>query len=88
MELDTDLEIFYSRRIGQEISFNENDYILNNEELINYDKKPNLINSVKLTGTTDKKLSIGFLNAITAKAHAYFKNKIQVMKESSYSSNY
>ena len=68
-------KFFYSRRIGQEISFNENDYILNNEELINYDKKPNLINSVKLTGTTDKKLSIGFLNAITAKAHAYFKNK-------------
>ena len=68
-------KFFYTRRIGQEISFNENDYILNNEELINYDKKPNLINSVKLTGTTDKKLSIGFLNAITAKAHAYFRDK-------------
>ena len=77
MELDTDLgKFFYSRRIGQEISFNENDYILNNEELIKYDKKPNLINSVKLTGTTDKKLSIGFLNAITGEAHAYFSNKI------------
>ena len=69
-------KFFYSRRIGQEISFNENDYILNNEELIKYDKKPNLINSVKLTGTTDKKLSIGFLNAITGEAHAYFSNKI------------
>ena len=68
-------KFFYSRRIGQEISFNENNYIGDNEELINYDKKPNLINSVKVTGTTDKKLSIGFLNAITDKAYAYFRNK-------------
>ena len=42
--------------------------------MISYDEKPNLINSVKVTGTTDKKLSIGFLNAITANAYAYFKN--------------
>ena len=68
-------KFFYSRRIGQEISFNENDYSGENEELINYDKKPNLINSIKVTGTTDKKLSIGFLNALTDKAYAYFRDK-------------
>ena len=67
-------EFFYSRRIGQEINFDENEYLQDNEELIRYDEKPNLINSVKVTGTTDKKLSIGFLNALTANAYAYFKN--------------
>ena len=65
---------FYSRRIGQEIRFNENDYINDGEEIISYDEKPNLINSVKITGTTDGKLSIGFLNAITEKAYAYIKD--------------
>jgi len=65
---------FYSRRIGQEIKFNEDDYINDGEEIISYDEKPNLINSVKITGTTDGKLSIGFLNAITEKAYAFIKN--------------
>ena len=59
---------FYSRRIGQDIRFNEDDYLNDGDELIEYDQKPDLINSVKITGTTDGKLSIGFLNAITAKA--------------------
>ena len=65
---------FYSRRIGEEISFNESDYINANEELIRYDNKPELINSTKISGTTDNKLSIGVLNAITGKAYAYFRN--------------
>jgi len=65
---------FYSRRIGQEINFNENDYLNDDEEILSYDEKPDLINSLKVTGTTDGKLSIGFLNAVTAKAFAYIKN--------------
>ena len=65
---------FYSRRIGQEIRFNENDYLNDGEEIITYDEKPDLINSVKVTGTTDGKLSIGFLNAITGRAYAFIKN--------------
>ena len=64
---------FYSRRIGQKINFNESDYLNDGEELIRYDEKPDLINSVKITGTTDGKLSIGFLNAFTANAFAYIK---------------
>ncbi len=64
---------FYSRRIGQEIQFNESDFLNVGDELINYDKKPDLINSIKITGTTDRKLSIGFLNAITDKAYAYIR---------------
>ena len=65
---------FYSRRIGEEISFNESEYINANEELIRYDNKPELINSTKISGTTDNKLSIGVLNAVTGKAYAYFRN--------------
>ncbi len=67
---------FYSRRIGQKLNFNENDYLLDNEELLMYDKKPKLINSVKVTGTTDTKLSIGIINTITDNAYAYFKNNV------------
>ena len=65
---------FYSRRIGQDINFNENDYLNENEEVIFYDEKPDIINSVKITGTTDKQLSIGFLNAITDKAYVNIRN--------------
>ena len=50
---------FYSRRIGQKINFNESDYLRKNEELLSYENKPKLLNSVKITGTTEKKLSIG-----------------------------
>ena len=64
---------FYSRRIGQSVQFNESDFLKDGDELIDYDEKPDLINSVKITGTTDQKLSIGFLNAITGKAYAYIK---------------
>jgi len=67
---------FYSRRIGQKLDFNENDYLLDNEELLMYDKKPKLINSVKVTGTTDTKLSVGIINTITDNAYAYFKNNL------------
>ena len=72
---------FYSRRIGQDIRFNEDDYLNDGDELIEYDEKPDLINSVKITGTTDGKLSIGFLNAITAKAYAYIRNGTSTRKE-------
>jgi len=67
---------FYSRRIGQKLDFNESDYLLDNEELLMYDKKPKLINSVKVTGTTDTKLSVGIINTITDNAYAYFKNNL------------
>ena len=65
---------FYSRRIGQKINFNESDYLRKNEELLSYENKPKLLNSVKITGTTEKKLSIGIINAITDETYAYFKN--------------
>ena len=65
---------FYSRRIGDDISFDLDELLENNEELINYDTKANLINSIKLTGTTNSGLSIGIINSITEKAYANIKN--------------
>ena len=69
-------KFFYSRRIGQKINFNESDYLNEGEELIRYDEKSDLINSVKITGTTDGKLSVGFLNAFTANAYAFIKTTL------------
>jgi len=65
---------FYSRRIGQKINFNEGDYLGENEQLLSYENKPKLLNSVKITGTTEKKLSIGVINAITDETYAFLVN--------------
>jgi len=65
---------FYSRRIGDDISLNLEEVIDDNEEIINYDTKAKLINSIKLTGTTDSGLSIGIINSITDKAYANIRN--------------
>ena len=73
---------FYSRRIGEEINFNEDDILKNNEELINYDVKPDLLNSIKITGTTDSGLSVGFINSITGNAYARILNKLSGEKRS------
>ena len=66
---------FYSRRIGQEIDFNEKNFLTKEEELLNYDLKPDLLNSLKVTGTTDSGLSVGFINSITDNAYAKVINK-------------
>ncbi len=61
---------FYSRRIGDDIYLDTDEVIEDNEELISYDTKAKLINSIKLTGTTNSGLSIGIINSITKKAYA------------------
>ena len=66
---------FYSRRIGEEIEFDENNFLNNDEEILNYDLKSDLLNSIKITGTTDSGLSIGFINSITDNAYARVMNK-------------
>ena len=65
---------FYSRRIGDDISLDFEEIIGDNEEIINYDTKAKLINSIKLTGTTNSGLSIGIINSITDKAYANIRN--------------
>ena len=65
---------FYSRRIGDDINLNTDELIKDNEELISYETKSNLVNSIKLTGTTNSGLSIGIINSITEKAYANVKD--------------
>ncbi len=67
-------QFFYSRRIGQEVSFDADEFLNSNEELVSYERNPELINLTKLSGITNKKLSIGFLNAITDKSVAKIQN--------------
>ena len=65
---------FYSRRIGDDVNLNMDELIKDSEELISYDTKAKLVNSIKLTGTTNSGLSIGIINSITEKAYANVKN--------------
>ena len=65
---------FYSRRIGDDINFEEEEILNKNEEISSYDRKADLLNSFKLTGTTNSGLSIGFINSITGNAYASVKN--------------
>ena len=60
---------FYSRRIGEKVSVS-NDLLENDQQIFNFDETPQLLNTVKVTGTTNRNLSIGFLNAITDKVEA------------------
>ena len=64
---------FYSRRIGEKVSVDD-DLLENDEQVFNFDDTPQLLNTVKVTGTTSKNLSIGFLNAITDKVDAEIQN--------------
>ena len=73
---------FYSRRIGQRTSINEDEILNDGDELLSYDETPKLLNSIKLTGTTNNNLSIGFINAITDKSYALIReNNDNVRKE-------
>ena len=67
---------FYSRRIGEDISFDEEEILNKNEEISSYDRKADLLNSIKLTGTTNSGLSIGFINSITDNAYATVTNSL------------
>ena len=64
---------FYSRRIGEKVSVDD-DLLVNDEQVFNFDDTPQLLNTIKVTGTTNKNLSIGFLNAITDKVDAEIQN--------------
>ena len=70
---------FYSRRIGEKISV-EDDLLENDEQVFNFDDTPQLLNTIKITGTTNKNLSIGFLNAITDKVDAEIQNSSSIQR--------
>lgn len=71
-ELFSKGNIFFSRRIGQvPVRYKEvDDALLTNEEIVNNPTQSQLLNAVKLSGRTRKKLGIGILNAITASTKA------------------
>jgi hypothetical protein len=62
--------IFYSRRIGGDLSSSGEDFIQENEKVSASDNSIDLINAIKISGRTDNKLGIGFFNAITKKSTA------------------
>ena len=70
---------FYSRRIGEKVSLDD-DLLENDEQLLNFDETPQLLNTIKVTGTTNKNLSIGFLNAITDKVDAEIQNSSSIQR--------
>ena len=70
--------LFYSRRVGNRPStFPET---ADNEEIVNFPEKVQLINAVKISGRTKKGLGIGFFNAITEKTSATIE-KTEIINE-------
>ncbi|MCW5520536.1 carbohydrate binding family 9 domain-containing protein [Aureitalea sp. L0-47] len=69
VELFNKGRIFFSRRIGNEPSGPLED-LNENEEYDEFPNKVNLLNALKVSGRTQKKLGIGVLNAITERTYA------------------
>ncbi|MBT8262370.1 MAG: carbohydrate binding family 9 domain-containing protein [Bacteroidia bacterium] len=69
VELFNKGEIFFSRRIGNEPS-GPLEELGENEEYTEYPSKVNLLNALKVSGRTRKKLGVGVLNAITERTYA------------------
>ncbi len=72
--------LFYSRRIGAPPSGYGRTEALYGNENSGYDIKKNpavtkLYNAIKLSGRTEKKLGIGFFNAVTAPMYAQLQNR-------------
>jgi len=60
-------DLFYSRRIGDSPSTYPS--TADNEKVLNYPDKVQLLNAVKISGRTKKSLGIGFFNAVTEKTN-------------------
>ncbi|GLB50782.1 DUF5916 domain-containing protein [Neptunitalea lumnitzerae] len=73
-ELFSKGELVYSRRIGGSPSGSVN--LGDNEQLVDYPSKVDLINAMKISGRTDKGLGLGFFNAVTKKTKATVENTI------------
>jgi len=68
--------IFYSRRIGGDLSSSGEDFTQENESVLSSDNSIDLINAIKVSGRTDNKLGVGFFNAITKKTTAILQDSI------------
>ncbi|WP_281616311.1 DUF5916 domain-containing protein [Flammeovirga sp. SubArs3] len=67
---------FYSRRIGQSHVAPSDDHLQDNEEFIFKPNDAPLINSIKLTGRTEKGLGVGILNSITNVSYAIIEDTL------------
>ncbi|GAB5399319.1 MAG: hypothetical protein Aureis2KO_09040 [Aureisphaera sp.] len=61
--------IFFSRRVGNAPSGDVGE-LDENEDVLEYPSKVNLLNAIKISGRTKDKLGVGFFNAITEKTYA------------------
>ena len=68
--------IFYSRRIGGDLSTSGEDFIEENEQVSGSDNSIDLVNAIKVSGRTENKLGIGVFNAITKKSTATLQDTI------------
>ncbi len=68
-ELFDKANIIYTRRIGGQ-PFNYWDAVLSGQSLAKNPDRSQLINATKISGRTDKKLGLGFLNAVEARTFA------------------
>lgn len=66
--------LFYSRRIGGNPSLFPS--LNENEKIIEFPAKIDLLNALKVSGRTDKNLGIGIFNAITEKSYAKIENEV------------
>ncbi|WP_156152314.1 DUF5916 domain-containing protein [Flammeovirga sp. OC4] len=67
---------FYSRRIGQSHHSPSNDLLEEHEQYIYKPSDAPLINSIKLTGITEKGLGVGVLNSITNESFAIIEDTL------------
>ena len=70
---------FYSRRIGEDISVDFDELVQDNQELVNFDTKANLINSVKLTEQQIRDLVLE-LSIQSLKRHMHNSKMLKQMK--------
>lgn len=70
--------IFFSRRVGGKPSTNidEEEDLNANEAVLEFPKKVNLLNAIKISGRTESELGVGFFNAITEKTYAIIEDTI------------
>ncbi len=77
-ELFTKGNLFYSRRIGSRPTdqFDVENQLNENEEIVEYPGKVDMLNAVKVSGRTKKGLGVGVFNAITKQTNAIAKDSI------------
>ncbi len=91
VELFNKGNLFYSRRIGVEPSYNKKNPRSNADEIIEFPGQAKIVNATKISGRTQKGLGVGILNAVTKAQFATFYDttaKVQYREENMALTNY